>query len=158
MTRSVAIDGTLVCGIGSPHGDDQAGWEAARRLAALPLAGCTVVAARTPADLLNWLGVFRRWILCDACTGSGPVGTLRCWRWPAPELDRLSFAGTHQFTLPDVLRLAEAMGELPECVELWTVEADTSVQSPAVASAVAALVDRLHLRLAPRRQESTTNA
>jgi hydrogenase maturation protease len=91
-----------IIGIGSPFGDDAAGLEAARRLAASPPSGCEIVAADRPG-----LG------LIDAVRSSAPPGTLHdlslrrlVHRAPAP-------ASSHAFGVAAALQLAEQLGGGP---------------------------------------------
>ena len=45
---------TLVVGVGSHHGDDQAGWLVADLLAASASEDVAVRKAKTPAEILDW--------------------------------------------------------------------------------------------------------
>ena len=58
---------TLVVGIGSPHGDDQAGWLVVERLRdLLPKSSAEFHVAQSPTDLLNWLEDHETLFLVDA--------------------------------------------------------------------------------------------
>ncbi|MGI9427921.1 MAG: hypothetical protein ACR2NM_04645, partial [Bythopirellula sp.] len=103
----MSIARTLIVGIGSPHGDDQAGWLVAERLATdLDHDNIAVRKATSPVQLLDWLDSIDRLVVCDACRGLGDVGELRRWLWPSPELADGSWSGTHDFSLIAVLQLA----------------------------------------------------
>lgn len=136
---------TLIVGLGSPHGDDQAGWLAARRLAAdrRPGGDVEVREAAAPTDLFDWLDGAARLVVCDACVGSGPLGTVR--RWTRSELRSAAVrgSGTHQVPLPAVLALAERLGRLPSRVAVWTVEAAATAPGDELSSAVEAALPRL---------------
>jgi Ni,Fe-hydrogenase maturation factor len=131
---------TLLVGIGSPHGDDRAGWEVVRlvqnRLRSRGLVRC----AQTPAELLDWLDGVERLEICDAVydaaydTAGRAAGyahrgvgldettdPVRCWQWPSNELQQTEFRGSHDLSLPAVLELAEALGRLPARVRIWGV-------------------------------------
>lgn len=128
--------GTLLVGLGSPHGDDRIGWLVIERLRSMPLDGITLRQARSPLDLLDWLEGIERLVVCDAARGTGPPGRTRHWVWPVAELDAWQGSGSHDFSLPQVLELAEHLGLVhtgsindseshankPPRVELWTVE------------------------------------
>lgn len=133
----------VIIGLGSSHGDDGAGWIVVDHLRAQGWPDDQVRRAVHPSDLLDWCAPDRPLILCDACDGPDPVGTLRrrCWphaTWPTPPM-----RGTHDLPLPAVLELGRIIGRLPPEVAVWTIEgrdwtphADVS---PAVAEAAVAL-------------------
>lgn len=114
---------TLIVGIGSPHGDDQAGWLVAEHLAGkLDRADVAVRKAALPAALLDWLDGTDRLIVCDACRGLGRSGKVKRWTWPDRELVDVAWSGTHDLPLPAVLQLADRLGRLPQFVVVWSVE------------------------------------
>lgn len=144
---------TLIVGIGSSHGDDQAGWQVAQRLANdIRDDQVAVRQAASPDRLLDWLDGVEHLVVCDACRGSGAVGEVKRWRWPLPENERTPWSSTHGLTLPAVLQLIEQLGRLPPHVVIWTVEAGASgamdTMSPEVEAAlpklVSAIVDDRH--------------
>jgi hydrogenase maturation protease len=140
---------TLLVGIGSPHGDDQAGWQIADRLAAgLSNDDIVIRKAASPAALLDWLEEHvERLIICDACRGLGALGESHRWSWPAEELMAASWSGTHNISLPSVLQLAERLGRLPPTVVIWSMEGRIgdalANMSPEVSSALPRLVDEI---------------
>lgn len=135
---------TLLVGVGSPHGDDQLGWEVAKRMQRTQHNDMTVRLARTPTDLLDWLACVERLVVCDACRGAGKVGGVHRWTWPTNQLETLRWSGTHDVSLPAVLALAEQLERLPECVTIWAVEVGSSCPgatiSPKARSVIAAAV------------------
>jgi hydrogenase maturation protease len=160
---------TLFVGVGSPHGDDRAGWLVADALHEMTVTdvftrrsdllntGATAVVqspplairkACIPADLLDWLDGVARLIVCDAVCGAGPTGTLHRWFWPDPRIGQMHSAGSHDFGLPAVLELAGTLGRLPAVVVAWGIEAgqvlpDAEV-SPEIQRALPDLVARIH--------------
>jgi len=132
---------TLIAGIGSPHGDDQAGWRVAERLASeCDSAQLTVCSVKSPVALLDWLDGIRRLIICDACQGLGRIGEVRRWVWPDCELASVAWSGTHDLPLPAVLQLADRLGRLPQSVVIWSVEgAESETLTPLSAEVAAAL-------------------
>ncbi len=114
----------LFVGLGSPHGDDQAGWlvasELQRRMAGLP-ESLTCRLAKSPSDLLDWLDDVTHLIACDCCDSPAQVGELRMWHWPADRFVRTRSSSSHQLGLPDVLDLATNIGRLPPRVEIWAI-------------------------------------
>src|SRR5579885_1569269 len=98
------MTGRLIVGLGSPHGDDQAGW---RVISALHARGFPVTSARaasTPADIWNWCRSDHDLTICDANADGHPAGTLRSIVWPTEALPTHSH-GTHSLPLGTILEL-----------------------------------------------------
>lgn len=156
---------TLIVGIGSPHGDDRAGWLVADRLAAvLGPNQAEIRRAASPMDLLDWLDDVGRLVICDACRGLQRAGQLRRWNWPASELPPVAWSGTHDLPLPAALALAQRLGRLPEQVVVWAIEgaggSAADSLSVEVAAAIPAVVTRIAGELpdpAPKREHRCTN-
>jgi hydrogenase maturation protease len=136
MTQSSKV---LVAGLGSAHGDDQAGWLAAEKLAAQFRDDQDVIVrkAAIPLDVLDWLEGIEILHVCDACEATHGHSKLHRFTWVAGQLvhadnsidsDRhatlrtLRSAGSHDFGLPDVLRLAAEIRQLPQQVVIWAIE------------------------------------
>lgn len=118
---------TLFAGIGSQHGDDRIGWLVADALRERFPSDLEVRQASTPSHLLDWLGGIDRLVVCDAClapTVADTTNRSRLHRWEWPELDATSLrsASSHAFGLPQVLQLAEKLGNLPTQVIVFGVE------------------------------------
>lgn len=129
-------DKTLIVGVGSAHGDDQAGWlvadELARRIADRNF--ISVRKASVPLDFLDWLEHVNVLHLIDAFQDSGGEKDVRRFRWLNGQLichsrDAREDSGlnppaarsSHGFSVPDVLRLAEQTGMLPEMTVVWAI-------------------------------------
>lgn len=123
----------LFVGIGSPHGDDQAGWRIADALAGnndTP-ADVEIRKAAVPLDVLHWLEDVGTLHLCDACLGGGSAGNVVRWERQG-SVDRpheflgvparLRSASSHSFGLTAVLELAARLGTLPQSVVVWGIE------------------------------------
>jgi hydrogenase maturation protease len=156
---------TLIVGIGSPHGDDRAGWLVARHVEQTLPGGesetpaepgwqvdargglLEVKQARTPADLLHWLPDVQRLLICDACRGLGRPGQWKWWQWPDAEIGELQWSGLHELSLPAALGVAERLGQLPEDVTLCGLEGAVTSPladvSPAVQQAAAAVASEI---------------
>jgi hydrogenase maturation protease len=118
---------TLIVGIGSPHGDDQAGWLLARELEQVaPARNIAVRTAASPAQLLHWLSGIDRLIVVDACQGLGPPGTYARWQWPTPAIMRAAWSTSHDVSLPAALSLAEKLRRLPAKVIIWGIQGQTA--------------------------------
>ncbi|MDX1965703.1 MAG: hydrogenase maturation protease [Planctomycetaceae bacterium] len=130
----------LVLGLGSPHGDDQAGWlvvDALHRLQAPPDVARKLA---DPTEVWVWASPGVDLIVCDASQGTGPAGTVRAWSWPQDVFPVPGQRSTHRYPLVDVLELGRALGLCPERVLLWTIEGrafapDTSPDQTIVAAA-----------------------
>ena len=129
-------DKILIVGVGSAHGDDQAGWLVADELTRQIPDGSfvSVRKASVPLDLLDWLGNIKVLHLIDAIQDSGCGENVRRFRWlngqlichssSAPESSMLNppaGRSSHGFSVTDVLRLAEKTGLLPETIVVWAI-------------------------------------
>lgn len=129
-------DKILIVGIGSAHGDDQAGWlvadELARRIPGREF--ISVRKASVPLDFLDWLEHVNVLHLIDAFQDSGGEKNVRRFRWfdgqlichssnarEDSELNPPGARSSHGFSVPDVLRLAEQTGMLPEMTVVWAI-------------------------------------
>ena len=129
----------LIAGIGSAHGDDQAGWLVAEQLAAgfQDCCNITVRKAMIPLDLLDWLDGVDVLHVCDACETVENRGRVDRYVWndnrivrSNPELHptvahawpSLRKRGSHDFGTSDVLGLAAELRSLPDRVVIWAVE------------------------------------
>lgn len=138
---------TMIVGIGSAHGDDQAGWRVADRLAAESSQPGLIWRARSPTDLLGRIDHVEQLIVCDACRGAGPVGSLHRWTWPLTRLEDVVWSGTHDLPLTTVLAMAERLGGLPRTVVIWAVEAAASEPGQPMSDALAEALPELCRRV-----------
>ncbi|MCA9010782.1 MAG: hypothetical protein KDB01_13620 [Planctomycetaceae bacterium] len=129
----------LIAGIGSAHGDDQAGWLVAEHLAAR-IRDCGDIKIRKamiPLDLLDWLDGVDILHVCDACEMTPCPEKLHRFTWVAAQwmksdqcreadihvrLRSPGSGGSHDFGLIEVLRLAAETRQLPQQVIIWAVE------------------------------------
>ena len=128
----------LVAGLGSAHGDDQAGWLVAETVGEQFRSHPDVVVRRAmiPLDVLDWLESVNILHICDACETTQRHEKLQRFIWNAGQLFHSDKAddsdvnaalklrrgrGSHDFGLFDVLRLAEKTGMLPKTVILWAI-------------------------------------
>lgn len=137
----------LVLGLGSPHGDDQAGWQLVELLhrdtrfsgRCLPLA--------SPWDVLPALKTGSEVIIVDACVAGVAAGTIH--RWPACELPQDCGVRTssHGGSLGEVFRLARTLGDELTSVVVYGIELESTAPgaplSPSVRQAVEELAERL---------------
>jgi hydrogenase maturation protease len=140
-------DSSLLVGIGSPHGDDRVGWEVVRHVAQVLGDSVAVRCLRTPADLFDLLPGIETLDICDALASDAAVGSVCCWRWPAPEIERAPFSGSHDLSLPAVLALAETLGRLPAHVRIWGIGVKPGGALGSLSAAAAAVVPRVVERI-----------
>jgi hydrogenase maturation protease len=138
-----------VFGIGSPAGDDQAGWLVVDALHASGDADAFVLARldRPGAGLIPRLQAAEHVILIDAMQGGGAAGSIRHFDrsdWPA-------YAGglsSHGFGVLAALALARELGALPPRLDLYGIEITSASPGEAPCAAVRAAAAELagHIR------------
>ena len=140
-----------IFGIGSPSGDDQAGWLVIDALLAggvQPGEGLAIEKLDRPgATLIPRLENVSRVILIDAMQGGGPAGRIR-------HFDRNDWPGyggglsSHGFGVLDALALARELGSLPPRLDVYGIEIGPAVPGVAPGAAVAAAARQLARRIA----------
>ncbi len=116
------MSGWRVIGIGSPFGDDRAGWVVLEQLAqhSLPEGVELITLDRPGPDLINWLERDIKTILIDAAqTTAFPAG-----HWMPLDIDQLDSSedlSSHGFGLAPTLKLAQALGGLPHQLRLFGI-------------------------------------
>jgi hydrogenase maturation protease len=136
----------LVIGVGNPdRGDDAAGREVARRLAAR---GSASLEARecggdATALLTAWAGA-RDVVVVDACRGAGPVGSVHSFGPDdALRLATLRHASTHSLGVAAAVGLARALGALPERLVIHAIEAGSCGHGEGLSPEVERAVERV---------------
>jgi hydrogenase maturation protease len=162
-----------IVGVGSPFGDDRAGWVATELLRTSPLvaeeqAGAVAVSCcETPASLLAQdYGDAEALVVVDAIRSGASPGTIR--RLSGAELGQVQTPwSSHGLHIAEALALGQAMHALPPQVLLFGIElesADTGGEtlSDSVSHALPALVQDIErevaalLHLSPRHPSSET--
>ncbi|HMA10279.1 MAG TPA: hydrogenase maturation protease [Steroidobacteraceae bacterium] len=140
-----------IFGIGSPSGDDQAGWLTVDALLGLGVGA--VKLDRPGANLIPLLEKADWVILVDATQGSGRAGDIR-------HFGRDDWAGhggglsSHGFGVLDALMLAQALGSLPPRLELYGIEIGSANPGGAPGGNVRAAALRLAQRIAASLEEA----
>lgn len=132
----MAASTRCVIGVGSPHGDDQAGWLIADALDAQQIEGVTIRKAASPSDILNWSGEVEWLGICDACRGVGAIGDWHCWTWPDRQISQHHFSGTHGMSLSAALSLAATLGQVPQMIKIWGIEIGNCLPGEPVSIAI----------------------
>lgn len=114
-----------VIGLGSPHGDDQIGWEVIRLLQqqTLPTSVELLQLDRPGPALISYLHDCDHAILIDACDAGWPVGEFRALDTKQLlECAELQGGSSHQLGVADSLQLAQITGtQLPE-LSIYTIQ------------------------------------
>lgn len=143
MTGSTPL---RIVGMGSPNGDDAAGWAVVR---CLPegLAGAECHCLHGGQQLLDLLDGRGSLLLIDAVVSGAPPGTIHRLEWPDPRLEALHPGSTHGLRPAEALHLAATLKVLPPHVVVFGIEAAQvatgSELSPPVAAAAAQLAQHL---------------
>lgn len=140
-----------ILGIGSPSGDDQAGWLTVDALHAcgVPVHGGVLVEKldRPGASLIGRLDDAAWVILIDAMQGEGQPGRVRHFDaddWPAFGAGLSS----HGFGVLEALALARELGRLPSRLDLYGIEIGSANPCDAPGGEVQAAARRLARRIA----------
>ncbi len=149
----------LVVGIGSPNGDDQAGWRVIDMLQTRMAGVCQLRYAKVPHELIDSLdnvdllhivdacvvgdqneGVGRYELVCsEDVAGNHDVALNTQQKDQVIPLPRLRCDTTHHLDLVSVIRLASQLRKLPSRVSVWTIPGrqfgpgaplDTACQDP----------------------------
>jgi hydrogenase maturation protease len=137
------MSGIRVVGMGSPHGDDQAGW----RLVEMLENAVDATVLSDPGRLLDHVDGCEKLILVDACRSGLAPGTIVRLTWHDASLRLFAGRSTHSLGVGAVLALAETLRRLPPAVVLFAVEAESCEPgeqlSPAVSEALPELCRRV---------------
>lgn len=145
----------IVLGIGNPErGDDAAGRAVVRLLRGTLPDDVELVEqdGEATAVLAHIEGAAAAFIV-DACTSGVPAGTVQCFDVGAGPLPQASFGlSTHGFGLSEAVELTRALGQLPPCCVVYTIEGSSfdvgAPLSTLVAAAVAAVAEQLRVEIA----------
>jgi len=140
-----------ILGIGSPSGDDQAGWMVVDALLSggVQAGGETVIDKldRPGATLVSLLEQADWAILIDAIQGNGQPGTIRRFDqrdWPAYR----GGLSSHGFGVLDALMLARELGSLPSRLDLYGIEIGSASPGEEARSEILAASAQLAQRIA----------
>jgi hydrogenase maturation protease len=140
-----------ILGIGSPSGDDQAGWLVVDALLAEGVQAGEGIAIekldRPGATLIPRLENAARVILVDAMQGHGRAGEIRRFDqedWPS----YCNGLSSHGFGVLAALMLARALGSLPSRLDLYGIEIGRALPGEAAGSDVQAAAQRLAAMIA----------
>ncbi|WP_432471876.1 hydrogenase maturation protease [Amphritea sp. HPY] len=139
-----------IIGLGSPHGDDQAGWQVIRKVEQeeLPENIELLSLDRPGPALLGYLRDCDRAILIDACMAGWTAGAIK--RFSLQELldcAELQGRSSHQLGIADSLQLAMITGhELPD-IQLFAIQIEQSQPLQPIGDVVASACNKLSHQL-----------
>jgi len=111
---------TRVIGLGSPFGEDRAGWLVIDRLQGRVPASVEVIALDRPgAALVNWMRDCEHLVLIDAVLAPEKCGTYALLK--IDELVQPSAVSGHMLNLAETVALAKALGHPPKRLEVYGI-------------------------------------
>jgi len=127
-----------IFGIGSPFGDDRAGWEVAGALAHSfdPSLVSVTIHDRPGAKLIAMMHGAQCVVLVDAVKSGAAPGTLHRLEGQAIQRTVAKYTSTHGFGLAEALQLAERLGDIPPRIVFWGIEIETTSINEEVGSIV----------------------
>lgn len=138
-----------VLGIGSPFGDDQAGWRVVdilRECSALKNHVILETHDRPGLGLIELIEGFETVFIIDAMQSGREVGVIDCVDESALEaLD--GYFSTHRLGVVEALQLAKALSVLPKKVRVYGVEIGEVVLSDTLSSPIGLAVKELATQL-----------
>ncbi|NWG38387.1 MAG: hydrogenase maturation protease [Hydrogenophilaceae bacterium] len=134
---------TRIIGIGSPLGDDQAGWRVIDALKGrLPPEIELIKLDRPGTGLIPLLENTRHAILIDAMQGGAALGTIRHFSKAEWAICQQGLS-SHSVDMVDALKLAKELGALPETIELYGIEIGPAMPGETSSEAVRAATENL---------------
>jgi hydrogenase maturation protease len=116
------ICATVVVGVGSPFGDDQAGWRLVEILQRRPNVPARLKKVGEATQLIDELDGCNKLIIVDACRGVCKMGAVTRLVWPDSRIAKRHSNSTHGVGVCEALQLAERLGRLPAEVEIYGIE------------------------------------
>jgi hydrogenase maturation protease len=113
---------TTIVGLGSPFGNDQAGWRLVELLQRRLNVPARLKIIHEATQLVDELAGCRQLIVVDACRSGMRSGALSRLRWPDPRIRQYHNHSTHGVGLCNALQLAERLGRIPPNVEIFGIE------------------------------------
>lgn len=115
---------TVIAGLGSWQGDDQAGWRLIELLRKCASLRAQLVALQEPTELITYLDGCHRLVIVDACLSGAAPGSIFRFRWPDVRIDQLRSESSHSFGIGSTLHLSERLGKLPQQVVVFGIEVE----------------------------------
>ena len=111
---------TRVIGLGSPFGEDRAGWLVIDRLHGRVPESVELIALDRPgAALVNWMRACEHLVLIDAVLAPEKCGTYALLAMD--ELVQPSAVSGHMLNLAETVALAQALGQSPKKMDVYGI-------------------------------------
>jgi hydrogenase maturation protease len=147
-----------VVGLGTPSGDDRAGWDVIARIQGALPRDARAEATSDPLRVLHGPPECARLVVIDSCRGAGRAGTVHRFIWPDPRLIITGGVSSHGVGLATALELAAALNQLPPRVVVFAVECGSTEPgaelSPEVALALPGVAARVLAEVTAELDES----
>lgn len=134
---------SLVIGLGSDHGDDNAGWIVIDRLQDRGYPRECSLRVLHPADLLDVVSPMQSLILCDACQAMKGAGTIHRFDWPKNPCNYPRASGLHDLSLLEVLELGRQLGLMPNEVTIYAIEGESWIPGTPAAHKIHTVADQV---------------
>jgi hydrogenase maturation protease len=145
-------DAIRIIGVGSPFGDDRAGWEAIAEVRARGVVGTLAstieirVLDRPGLQLVGELAAEKKLILIDAVCSGADIGTIHSISVESPVTLR-PVLSSHNGGVMTALELARVLGEFPPRFLMLGIEADPANDGDSVTPAVRAALPEVARRI-----------
>lgn len=140
----------LVIGVGNEfRSDDAVGIVAARQLVARSIPHCEIIeSSGEGASLIHAFEDRNHVIIIDAVKSGQPAGTIHCLDASGKKIpSELLHFSSHSFGVAEAIELARALGQLPERLIVFGVEARTIAVGSGLSDEVTNAVDELIIRI-----------
>lgn len=111
----------LVIGVGSPHGDDRAGWLVIDCLKTLSYPPARLLSVDHPARLLDLCGEETSLIICDACSDDRKGGTADHFIWEDKTIAYQRPFTAHDLGASEAIQLLRRLSSPCPLIEVWTI-------------------------------------
>lgn len=133
----------LVVGIGSPHGDDQAGWLLIERLAK-EVDQAYLRKASVPHNLIDWTDGCDALHIVDACDSGRHVMRIELSdETHLDQIDKLMHGhSSHHFGISQVIELGRLLEKLPRRIVVWAIPGESFGPGQTVSDLCQQQIDR----------------
>lgn len=115
----------LIVGVGSAHGDDQAGWRLVDTLIARNRTSAQLRKVSSPHELIDWLEGCECLHVVDACDRRTDLLRLDISSGCIPVAIETRSSSSHQVGVGTVVELAKSLGLLPQRALLWAIPGES---------------------------------
>jgi hydrogenase maturation protease len=115
----------LIVGVGSAHGDDQAGWQLVDTLKARSGVSAQLRKARVPHDMIDWFDGCETLHVVDACDRQTSLLRMDISTGHIPAAIETRSSTSHQISVAAVVELADSLDLLPQRVMLWAIPGES---------------------------------